>query len=103
MEEQKDFDEYKREISLSGTTKSRKIELIKLMQENLKQRCGKESGTVKCLNGKEYSLDSENVSELYAIDGAMKESKNREKRDEASKKARAEAVSRNKYNPDNPY
>lgn len=103
MEEQKDFDEYKREFSLPQTTKSRKNELIKLMQENLKQRCDKENGTVKCLNGKEYSLDSENVSELYAIDGAMKESKNREKRDEASQKARAEAESRNRYNPDNPY
>lgn len=41
------------------TIESRKIILIKMMQENLKKRCGKDCDTIKCLDSKEYYLDSE--------------------------------------------
>ena len=99
MKKQIDFDELKREYSLTKTTESRRTMLLKLMQENLKKRSGKERGTVMCLDGKECSLESDIVSELYAIDSALKESNNKLKRDEISKKARNKAISQNKYRP----
>ena len=48
------FKELKAEYSRKETTESRKKELVKLMQENLKQRCGQDGGTIKCLDGKNY-------------------------------------------------
>lgn len=103
MEEQKSFEELKAEYHLTTTTESRKKELIKLMQEDLKQRCGEDCDTVECLDGKDYPLDSDNVSELYAINGTLKETKTRKERDEISETTRAEALSKNNYSPSNPY
>lgn len=37
MDEQKNFEEFREEYSLNKTSKSRKMELIKLMRENLKK------------------------------------------------------------------
>ena len=103
MEEQKIFQELIAEYFHKETTEARKMELIKLMQEDLKQRNGNENDTVLCLDGNEYSMDSEIVSELYAIDNALREVKNREERDEISDQIRDKLLSRNKYSPDNPY
>ncbi len=103
MEEQKNFDEFRREYSLIKTTETRKAELLKLMQDNLKQRCGSDICTVKCLDGNEYSIDSDNVSELYAIDAALNYADGRTKFDETSEKNRDDALSKNRNSPSNPY
>ncbi|MBO4871489.1 MAG: hypothetical protein J5565_05855 [Muribaculaceae bacterium] len=103
MEQNKIFEELNREYSLSQTTESRKTELLKLMQENLKQRCGKDSAIVKCMDDKDYSPESDNVSELYAIDAALKETEKRKDRDNVSDAIRAKELSKNVYSPDNPY
>ena len=103
MEEEKIFEEYKREYSLPETEESRKTELLKLMQENLKQRCGKDGGTIKCLDEKNYSLDSDEESELSIIDSYLRELKRKKERDDISEKARTDAEKNNKYGPKNPY
>lgn len=69
---QKQFNEYKAEFSFVGTTAERKKELIALMQANLRDRCGNVGKTFVCLDGKEHSLGSDNVEDLYAIDGFFK-------------------------------
>ena len=102
-EEQKEFDELKAEYSSSKTTDSHRKELILLMQDNLRQRCGNESRTVKCLDGNIYSIDSDNVSELYAIDAALNDAVRSKKFDEISEIKRDDALSKNKNSPSNPY
>lgn len=103
MENLKRFDEYRREYSLSETSETRKTELLLLMRENLEQRCSKDHDYIMCLNEKEYSIDSANVSELYAIDSALKNAKSKVRNNALTKKIREEALLQNKYNPNNPY
>jgi|GEM_PF-1446746 len=98
-----EFDELKFEYSLPETSKTRKIELIKMMQDNLKKRCAKNIETIMCLDGNEYSLESENVSELYAIDSTLKNAQNRKWNNEISDSTRETMLSRNKYTPGNLY
>jgi hypothetical protein len=93
----RNFQELKAEYSRKETTESRKKELVKLMQENLKQRCGQDGGTIKCLDGKNYSIDSNDVSELYAIDFYLNELERKKKVDNISEKARKDAEKENKY------
>lgn len=102
-EELKMFDDLKMVYSKPETTESEKKELIKLMQENLMKRSGKDSGTIKCLDGNEYSLDSQNPSELYAIDGALRAAEATTQCDIDSEEARNAALGTNKYSPNNPY
>ncbi len=97
------FKELKAEYSRKETTESRKKELVKLMQENLKQRCGQDGGTIKCLDGKNYSIDSNDVIELYAIDSYLNELERKKKVDKISEIARKDAEKNNKYGPQNPY
>lgn len=96
------FQEYKREYSLINTTKERKKELISLMRENLRQRLGEGRSSLLCLDGKEYSVDSESVSDLYAIDGMQNQIDSSAKMNKVSDTMRKESLSRNKYNPGNP-
>lgn len=88
---------------MSKTIPSRKTELIKLMQENLKQRYGKNCGSIKCLDNNDYSLDTDIVSELIAIDAALKAAQKANQNDSFSDAMRNEALSRNKYTPQKPY
>lgn len=97
------FDEYKAEYSHSGTTIERKDELIRLIQENLKERCGNSDVAIGCLDGQEYSLDSKNIEHLYAIDGILRSEKRRNQLSEMGNIARLQAQSRNNYGPNNPY
>lgn len=103
MAEQKNFEEYRSEYSLPETSETRKMELIKLMQEDLKKRCDKNNETIMCLDGNEYSLVSENVSELYAIDSALKYAQNSKENNEISDSIREAMLTQNKYTPDSPY
>ena len=91
--EQKTFQELKAEFSFPETCEDRKKELIILMQENLKQRCDEESGIVKCLDGKNHSLDSDDVGELSVIDSYLRGLERKKERDEISEI----------YTPENPY
>jgi len=56
-----------------------------------------------CLNEKKYLIDSANLSELYAIDSALKKAKSKVNNNTLKEQIREEALSRNKYNPNNPY
>lgn len=103
MDEQKNFEEFREEYSLNKTSKSRKMELIKLMRENLKKRCDNNNENIMCLDGNEHSLESENVSELYAIDSALKYAQNSKENNEISDSIREAMLSQNKYTPDSPY
>lgn len=96
------FQEYKREYSLINTTKERKKELISLMRENLRQRLGEGPSSLLCLDREEYSVDSENVSDLYAIDGMLNQIDSSAKMNKVSDTMHKESLSRNKYNPGNP-
>lgn len=97
------FQEYKREYSLINTTKERKKELISLMRENLRQRLGEGPSSLLCLDREEYSVDSENVSDLYAIDEMLNHKNSSAEMAKVSNMIRKESLSRNKHNPGNPY
>ena len=97
----KQFDEYKNEYSRKGTTEDRKKELIGLMQENLKNRG--EYKTVFCINDQEFSVDSKNVEDLYAIDGFLRQEESQKEMSASAEMARQKALSNNKYEPNNPY
>lgn len=97
------FDEYKAEYSRVETTDERKNELIVLMQGNLKRRWGHDNRTISCLDGQDHSLDSENVKDLYAIDGFLKSEEKRNQMSAMCDRARQETQDRNIYGPNNPY
>lgn len=99
----KQFQEYKGEYSQENTTEDRKTELISLMRENLRQRLGEGRSSLPCRDGKEHSVESENVSDLYAIDGELNLRNSSAKMNKNSDTIRGELLSGNKYNPDNPY
>lgn len=95
----KTFAELKAEYSLPKTTEMHKKELILFMQENLKQRCGKENGTIKCLDGNKYSIVYDNVGELYAIEAALNDADRRKQFDKMSEKIVKKHYHRIKINP----
>lgn len=97
------FNEYKEEYSHPETTDNRKQALIQLMQENLKERWGKEGDLITCLDGQEYSLKSNIVTDLYAIDGALKAETCSNEMTEIAVISRKEAEERNTYGPAKPY
>lgn len=97
------FDGYKGEFSSPKTTDERKVELISLMRTNLKERSKQNSGFVDCLDGQKHSLDSNEVTDLYAIDGALKYKQKAEQRELLSEKIRNTQLERNLYDKDNPY
>lgn len=74
--------------------------IIVKMQENLKQRTTNE--IVKCLDENEYRTDSDNVEELYAIDGALSQQASADKMTRIGEEQR-QHLKNNKYTPDNPY
>ena len=97
------FNDYRREFSLDNATEVRKTELIKLMQENLKKRIGDGPSFIICLDLLEHSVDSDNVEDLYTIDGYLREKRSEEVMGVLSETARTEALKKNKYGPNNPY
>lgn len=97
------FDEYKAEYSNFRTRQERKNELIALMQENLKERCGLDICTIACLDEHEYSIESENVEDLYVIDGFLRSEEGRIQLSAIGDIERQQAQDRNKYDPYNPY
>lgn len=99
----KDFSDYKEEYCNKDTSGERKRELLSLMQTNLKERCGKDSGSISCLDGKEHSLTSEFVEDLYAIDGYINEYYSEDIMTKVADVARKGACDSNQYGPDNPY
>lgn len=101
MEQQ--FDKYKAEYSSVETTNERKNELLGLMQENLRGRIGQGDSTVVCLDGQEYSIDSVNVEDLYAIDGFLRSEKRSNQLSAIGDIARLQTLGRNNYGPNNPY
>lgn len=99
----KQFDDFKAEYSCRKTTDERKKALIPLMQMNLKERCGKDSGTIVCDDGREHSLTSNNVEDLFAIDGALNAEASKNKLTETADISRKESFEQNKYGPDKTY
>lgn len=97
------FEDLKRRFSLPNVTESQKQELIQLMQQNLKIRNGQNSATIKCLDGKEHCITSDNVEDLYAISATLDYNENKQKTANIDSNAREKALGQNKYSPDNPY
>lgn len=75
--------------------------LIVQMQKNLKKRTP--NNTVKCLDGKEYQIDSNNVEELYAIDGALSAKESSETMTQVGNNICRQMERYNKYTPSHPY
>ena len=97
------FNSFKVEYSNKDMKEERRKVLITLMQENLKKRCGKDGGFIECLDGKEHSLTSENVEDLYAIDGSLNADACKNELTEAADFARKDADERNQYGPTKTY
>ena len=103
MENKVKFEDLKAEYSNRNTTEIRKKELIAQMQDNLSARRIDDSTTIKCLNGIEYSFESNNVVDLYAIDAKLKYDANNKSRQINSDIIRSLQTSKNTYNKSNPY
>lgn len=99
----KQFDDYKAEFSSKEATDERKKDLIMSMQENLKRRCGKDCTAIACLDGKEHSLTSDNIEDLYAIDGVLSAEASKDEMTESANCARKDITNLNKYGPTNSY
>lgn len=97
-----DFQNYKRVYALETTPETTKQHLLQLMKINIKQRFGQEQDVIT-INGQEYSLNSDNVEELYAIDGFLSSEECRNQMSAMCNRARQEAQDRNIYGPNNPY
>lgn len=102
-ENEKQFGDLKCEYSQKDTNENRKKELISLMQQNLKGRTGEDSWIIKCIDGKEYSLNSNNVEDLYAIDGTLKNNASQQRLTEVADDTRKAQSDSNKYGSNNPY
>lgn len=98
-----EFGKFKAEYSSNETTEERKVELILLMQKNLKERCGKEDGVIMCHDGKSYSLSSTFVEDLYTIDGFLNGEFSKKIMKEKADIERRKAMGLNKYGPENKY
>lgn len=99
------IDEFKKLYSEYFSEKTRgyrKQELVELMQQNLRERLGTDK-TVVGLEGKEYSVSSENVSDLLAIHRKLINDVSMNTISEIGEKKRKEAEDTNSYGPNNPY
>lgn len=103
MELQKQFEDLKAKYSIQGISDEDKRSLVVEMQNNLKERLGRENTSCFGLDRKEHHLDSENVEELYAIDGALRAQKKEIENLHKSAIFHESAIKQNKYSPSNPY
>lgn len=95
------FDKYRNEFSRMETTNERRHELIGLMRENIRKRCeGRISFNIE---GQVYSIDSDKVEHLYAIDGFLKQEGSRKEMSAVAETERQRAHEKNKYGPTHPY
>lgn len=97
------FNDYKAEYSDKDTKEERRKELIPLMQVNLQERSGKDIGYIKCIDGKEHSLTSDNVEDLYDIDGTLNAEFSKKIMTDVADNARKDANENNQYGPANTY
>ena len=84
------------------TPEDQKQTLFKSMQQNLRDRLGTDY-TVVGLDGKEYSVSSENVSDLLAIYRKLINDVSMNTISEIGERKRKDAEDTNKYGPNNPY
>lgn len=103
MELQKQFNELKANYSMQGISDEDKRSLVVEMQNNLKGRLGQEISSCFGLDEKMHYLDSENVEDLYAIDGALRAQKKEFENLHKSAIFHESATKQNKYSPSNPY
>lgn len=96
------FDEDCKEYFSKETPEDRKQELVELMQKNLQERLETDN-TVVGLDGKEYSVSSENVSDLLAIHRKLINDVSMNTISEIGERKRKDAEDTNKYGPNNPY
>ena len=73
------------------------------MQNNLKSRSVNYSRNMLCVDGKEYSIDSENAEELYVIEGFLKYEGCKNQVSAIGERKIQDAQRENKYGPNNPY
>ena len=76
-------------------------DIIRKMQDNLKKRT-KES-IITGLDGKNYQINSDNVEDLYAIDGTLSARDSSENMTNVGNVSREALQKNNKYSPSNPY
>lgn len=84
------------------TPEDQKQKLFKSMQQNLRDRLGTDY-TVVGLDGKEYSVSSENVSDLLAIHRKLINAVSMNTISEIGERKRKDSEDTNKYGPNNPY
>ena len=96
------FDEAGERYFSKETAKDQKQKLFKSMQQNLRDRLGTDN-TVVGLDGKEYSVSSENVSDLLAIHRKLINDVSMNTISEIGERKRKDAEDTNKYGPNNPY
>lgn len=87
---------------LKEMSEDQKQTLFKSMQQNLRDRLGTDY-TVVGLDGKEYSVSSENVSDLLAIHRKLINDVSMNTISEIGERKRKDAEDTNKYGPNNPY
>lgn len=97
-----DFQNYKRVYALETTPEITKQHLLQLMKTNIKQRFGQEQDVIT-IDGQEYSINSDNVEDLYAIDGFLSYEESKNQMLAIGDRARQQAQDRNNYGPNNPY
>ena len=101
-DKKKKFNELYNEYFSEVTQEDRKQELVELMQQRLRDRLGTDN-TVVGLDGKEYSVSSENVSDLLAIHRKLINDVSMNTISEIGERKRKDSEDTNKYGPNNPY
>lgn len=96
------FDEDCERYFSKETAEDQKQKLFKSMQQNLRDRLGTDN-TVVGLDGKEYLVSSENVSDLLAIHRKLINDVSMNTISEIGERKRKDAEDTNKYGPNNPY
>ena len=96
------FDKDCKKYFSKETLEDQKQKLFKSMQQNLRDRLGTDN-TVVGLDGKEYSVSSENVSDLLAIHRKLINDVSMNTISEIGERKRKDAEDTNKYGPNNPY
>lgn len=101
-DKKKKFNELYNEYFSEVTPEDQKQKLFKSMQQNLRDRLGTDY-TVVGLDGKEYSVSSENVSDLLAIHRKLINAVSMNTISEIGERKRKDSEDTNKYGPNNPY
>ena len=96
------FDKDCKKYFSKETPEDQKQKLFKSMQQNLRDRLGTDN-TVVGLDGKEYSVSSENVSDLLAIHRKLINDVSMNTISAIGERKRKDAEDTNKYGPNNPY